>query len=161
MLLHGGNAPVNTVEVTYRVWRHRERAHAAFLADAEEQKRRGASITLNGFGKAEPEPAEYEQTVRIWRAGQRGRVEHHGGERDGYYAVTDGPLWWVWDERMGANSNQDDPSVGGQFRERAPDHAQPHPAAQFSALHPTEDSHVAGRPTITAQGTPRAAGPEP
>ena len=117
VLLHGADAPVDTVEVIYRLWRHRERAHAAFLADAEEQKRRGASITSYGPGKAEPEPAESEETVRIWRAGERVRVEHHGGERDGYYAVTDGPLWWIWDERNGAHSNQDDPSVGSGIGE--------------------------------------------
>ena len=71
VLLHGADAPIDTVEAIYRLWRHRERAHAAFLADAEEQKRRGASITLYGPGRAEPEAAEYEETVRIWRAGER------------------------------------------------------------------------------------------
>src|ERR1700753_3911093 len=84
VLLHGADAPVGTVEVTYRVWRHRERAHAAFVADAEEQKRRGASIQLFGGASGQRERAEYEETVRIWRAGQRARVEHHGGPRDGY-----------------------------------------------------------------------------
>jgi len=85
--LHDADAPLDTVEVSYRLWRHRERAHEAFVADAEEQKRRGASIKLFGLGNAEPEPAECEETVRIWRAGRRVRVEHHGGERDGYYAA--------------------------------------------------------------------------
>ncbi len=115
MLLHGADARVDTVEVTYLLWRHRQRAHEAFVADAEEQKCRGASITSFGLGKAQREPAEYEEAVRIWRAGERVRVEHHGGERDGYYAVTDGLLRWMWDERMGAKSNQDDPSVGDSF----------------------------------------------
>lgn len=32
---------------------------------------------------------EHKETVRIWRAGERVRVEHHGGERDGYYAVAE------------------------------------------------------------------------
>ena len=57
------------------------------------------------------------ETVRIWRDGERARIEHHGGPRDGYYAVTDGPLWWMWDERNGAHSNQDDPSVGSGIGE--------------------------------------------
>ena len=159
VLLHGADAPVDTVEVTYRVWRHRQRAHAAFVADAEEQKRRGASITSYGPGKAEPEPAEYEKTVQIWRAGDRVRVEYQGGERDGYYAVTDGPLWWIWDERMGARSNQDDPSVGGGFGNELQIMLNPIPLLSSLRFHPTGTSQVAGRPTITAHGTPRPQDP--
>lgn len=75
VLLHGADATVDTVEVTYRLWRRRQRAHAPFVADAEEQKRRGAAITSYGLGKAQPEPVEYEETGRIWRAGERVRVE--------------------------------------------------------------------------------------
>jgi hypothetical protein len=152
-------APVDTVEVTYRLWRHRQRAHGAFVADAEEQKRRGASITSYGLGRAQREPAEYEETVRIWRAGERVRVEHHGGERDGYYAVTDGPLWWMWDERMGARSNQEDPSVGGSFGNELQVMLNPIPLLSSLRFHPTGNSQVAGRPTITAQGTPRPQDP--
>lgn len=155
VLLHGADAPVDTAEVVYRLWRHRERAHAAFLADAEEQKRRGASITLHGRGKAEPEPAEYEETVRIWRAGERVRVEHDGGERDGYYAVADGPLWWLWDERSGAHSNQDDPSVGSGVGEELQIMLNPVPLLSSLRFAPTGSSVVAGRPTISAHGIPR------
>jgi hypothetical protein len=132
VLLHGADAPVDTVEVIYRLWRQRERAHAAFVADAEEQKRRGASITSYGPGTAEREPVESEETVRIWRAGERVRVEHHGGERDGYYAVIDGPLWWMWDERNGAHSNQDDPSVGSGIGEEL--QIMPNPVPLLSSL---------------------------
>jgi len=152
VLLHGADAPVDTVEVIYRVWRHRERAHAA---DAEEHKRRGASITSYGPGKAEPEPAEYEETVRIWRARERVRVEHHGGERDGYYAVTDGPLWWMWDERNGAHSNQDEPSVGSGIGEELQIMLNPVPLLSSLRFQPTGSSKVGGRPTISAHGSPR------
>ena len=155
VLLHGADAPVHTVEVTYRVWRHRERAHAAFMADAEEQKRRGASISTYGRSGAQPEPAEYEETLRIWRAGERARVEHHGGDRDGYYAVTDGPLWWMWDERNGAHSNQDDPTVGGSFGDELQIMLNPVPLLSSLRFQPTGSSEVAGRPTITAHGIPR------
>jgi hypothetical protein len=154
-LLHSADAPVDTVEVIYRRWRHRERAHAAFLADAEEQKRRGASITSYGPGKADPEPAESQETVRIWRAGERVRVEHHGGERDGYYAVTDGPLWWIWDERNGAHSNQDDPSVGSGIGEELRIMLNPVPLLSSLRFRPTGSSEVAGRPTISVHGLPR------
>jgi hypothetical protein len=159
VLLHGADAPLDTVEVTYRLWRHRRRAHAAFMAYADEQRCRGASITSYGPRAAQPEPDEYDETVRIWRAGERVRVEHHGGERDGYYAVTDGPLWWVWDERMGARSNQDDPRVGGGFADELEIMLNPIPLLSSLRFQPTGSSHVAGRPTITARGTPRPQDP--
>jgi hypothetical protein len=159
VLLHGADAPVRTVQVTYRVWRHRERAHAAFIAAAEEQKRRGASIQLFGASKAENAPAEDEETVRIWRAGEFARVEHHGGQRDGYYEVVDGPLWWMWDEHMGARSNQDDPTVGGSFGDELQIMLNPIPLLSSLRLQPTGTSQVAGRQTITAQGIPRPQDP--
>ncbi|HXO09642.1 MAG TPA: hypothetical protein VN880_16490 [Solirubrobacteraceae bacterium] len=158
VLLHGADAAVEAIELTYRVWRHRERAHAAFVADAEEQKRRGASITLYGYGEVEPEPAEVEETVRIWRAGERVRVEHHGGERDGYYAVADGPLWWMWDERNGAHSNRDDPSVGSGVGEELQIMMNPVPLLSSLRFQPMGSSEVAGRPTLTAHGVPRPHG---
>jgi hypothetical protein len=155
VLFHGADARVDTVEVIYQLWRHRERAHAAFLADAAEQKRRGVSITSYGPGKGEPEPAEHEETVRIWRAGERVRVEYHGGSRDGYYAVADGQLWWMWDERNGAHSNQDDPSVGSGVGEELQIMLNPAPLLSALRFEPTGSSEVAGRPTISAHGIPR------
>ena len=159
VLLHDADAPVRTVAVTYRVWRHRERAHAAFIANAEEQRRHGASIQLFGVSSAEAEPAEDEETVRIWRAGERARVEHHGGQRDGSYAVTDGPLWWTWDEQMGARSNQDDPTVGGSFTDELQIMLDPTPLLSSLRFEPGGTSEVAGRPTVTAHGFPRPQDP--
>jgi len=155
VVLHGADAPIGGVAVTYRVWRHEERLHAAFIANAEEQKRRGASIRSFGVGKSQPRPAEVEETVRIWRDDERFRVEHHGGPRDGYYAVTDGPLWWMWDERNGAHSNQDDPSVGSGIGEELQIMLNPVPLLSSLRFRPTGSSEVAGRPTISARGIPR------
>ena len=94
-LLHGTDDRFRTVQATYRTWRHEERLLEAFRADAEEQKRRGASISsISAVRIGDPEPPETEETVRIWRDGERFREEHHGGRRDGYYGVADGPLWW-------------------------------------------------------------------
>ena len=155
VVLHSADAPRGRVEVTYRVWRHQERLHAAFTANAQEQKRRGASIRSFGVGKSQPRPAEVEETVRIWRDGERARVEHHGGPRDGYYAVTDGPLWWMWDERNGAHSNQDDPRVGSGIGEELQIMLNPVPLLSSLRFQPTGSSGVAGRPTIRAHGIPR------
>jgi hypothetical protein len=157
VVLHGADAPVDTIQVEYRVWRHRQRTQAAFIRDAEQQNRRVRSY---GRRNARPEPAESEETVRIWQAGERVRVEHHGGERDGYYAVTDGPLWWVWSEGMGARSNQDDPSVGGNFGNELQVMLNPVPLLSSLRFRPTGISQVAGRPSITALGTRRPQDPE-
>ena len=155
LVLHGADAPRGRVEVTYRVWRHQERLHAAFTANAQEQERRGASFTSFGVCESRPRPAEVEETVRIWRDGERARVEHHGGSQDGYYAVSDGPLWWMWDERNGAHSNQDDPSVGGGIGEELQIMLNPVPLLSSLRFQPTGSSEVAGRPTISARGIPR------
>lgn len=154
VLLHEADAPVQSVQATYRVWHHDERAHAAFLADAEEHKR-----TLYAYDDDEPEPPEHEETVRIWRDGERSRVEHHGGHRDGYYAVADGPLWWVWDERMGASSNQDDPSVGSDVGQELQVMLNPLPLLSSLRFRVTGRSQVAGRASTTAHATPRPQDP--
>ncbi len=159
VLLHAADAPFRSVQATYRVWRHQDRLHAAFMAHAEEQRRRGASISTFGFGKRDREPPEREETIRIWREGERCREEHHGGDRDGYYAFADGPRWWMWDERMGASSNQDDPSVGSGVGQEL--RIMLDPTALLSALRfrVTGTSQVAGRRTVTALATPRPEDP--
>ena len=155
VVLHGAGVPSGRADVTYRIWRHQERLEAAFIADAEEQKRGGASISLFGVGNGRQQPAEVEETIRIWRDGQRFRVEHHGGSRDGYYAVADGPLWWMWDEQSGAHSNEDDPSVGSGVGEELEIMLNPVPLLSSLRFEPTGSSEVAGRPTISAHGIPR------
>jgi len=159
-LLHGADDPFRTVQATYRTWRHEERLKAAFLADAEEQKRRGASISsFSAVGIGDPAPAETEETVRIWRDGQRCREEHHGGRRDGYYGVADGPLWWFWDEHMGAMSNQDDPSVGSGIGQQLQVMLNPTPLLGSLRFRVAGNSQVAGRATVTAHATPRPHDP--
>jgi hypothetical protein len=111
---------------------------------------------LFGVGNSRQQPAEVEETVRIWRDGVRFRIEHHGGSRDGYYAVADGPLWWLWDERNGAHSNQDDPSVGSGVGEELQIMLHPVPLLSSLRFRPTGSSEVAGRPTISAHGIPRS-----
>lgn len=145
VLLHDADAPLGNVHATYRIWRHEERLKEAFLADAEEQRRRGASIsTTYRSGSDEPEPPEREETVEIWREGERFREEHHGGQRGGYYAIADGPLWWMWDERMGAMSNQDDPSVGSGVGQKLEVMLNPTPLLSALRFRVAGSSQVAG-----------------
>ena len=159
-LLHGSDDRFRTVQATYRTWRHEERLREAFRADAEEQKRRGASISsFSAVLSGDPEPPETEETVRIWRDGQRFREEHHGGRRDGYYGVADGPLWWFWDEGMGARSNQDNPSVGSGVGQELRVMLNPTPLLSSLRFRVAGNSQVAGRATVTAHATPRAQDP--
>lgn len=143
--LHGADVPANTIQVTYRVWRPHERLHAAFRADAEEQQRRGASTRTISLGRGTPEPTEAEETMRIWHDGNRVRVEYHGGARDGYYAVADEQLWWMWDER------NDDPSVGRGVGEELEIMRNPTPLLSSLRFQPTGSSKVAptGEPIQT------------
>ena len=159
VLLHGADGAFRSVEATWRVWRHEARLRQAFVADAEEQKRRGASISTRRIGNGAPEPPENEEMVRIWREGERFREEHHGGRRDGYYAVADGQFWWMWDERMGARSNQDDPSVGSNVGQELEVMVNPTPLLSSLRFRATGSSDVADRPTVTARASPRPQDP--
>jgi hypothetical protein len=161
-LLHGAADSFRTVQATYRTWSHHERSRRAFRADSEEQKRSGASITSMVFRRIsdpEPEPPMTEETVRIWRDGQRLREERHGGRRDGHYGVADGPLWWFWDEGMGAMSNQDDPSVGSGVGQELQVMLNPIPLLSALRFRVAGRSQVAGRATVTAHATARPEDP--
>jgi hypothetical protein len=99
------------------------------------------------------------ETFRIWRSGGRVREEHHGGPRDGYYAVRDGEVWWSWDERMGAVSNEDDPSVGGGIGEQLSIMFDPTPLLAALQFRVVGSSQVADRATILAEAVPRVSDP--
>jgi outer membrane lipoprotein-sorting protein len=154
-LLHRGDAGFDPVEATYRMWRHDERAAAAWQAEIEEEKRRGAAITSYGPSSDSDTPAETETVLRIWRAEDRVREEHEGGPRDGAYAVRDGDLWWSWDPHTGAVSNQDDPEVGFSVGEEVSFMLDPTPLLGSLRFTPVGRGQVAGRDTFTADAVPR------
>ncbi len=156
VLLHGAESPFATVQATYRIWRHEARQQAAFLADAEELKRRVVSITTYAAGDGEPDPLEREETIRLWRAGDRVREERDGGYRDGYYAVAHGRTWWCWDEQNGALSNQDDPEIGmSSIGQELQVLLSPVPLLSLLRFEVTGNSNIAGRATISARATAR------
>jgi len=160
VLIHGAADSFRTIHATYRSWRHNERMTEAFHADAEKQKRRrGSMVTARFVGGGDPAPPEAEETLRIWRDGQRIREERHGGRRDGYYGVADGPLWWFWDESMGARSNQDDPSMGSGVGQELQVMLNPTPLLSSLRFRVAGNSLVAGRAAVTAQATPRPQDP--
>ena len=158
-LLHGADQPFETVQATYRIWRHRGRARVASQAAMEERKRRGAGVaTIQLIRGRSEEPVEHVETVRIWRAGNRVREEVAGGPRNQFYGVRAGETWWHWDERSGAVSNEDDPTTGSGIGERLSVMLDPTPLLGSVRFRPVGHSHVAGRATVTAEGFPR---PEP
>ena len=142
------------MEASYRVWQHTGRAHQAFVAEAERRERKG-SVHTYGTGRDAPEPKEQEETLRIWREGPKVRLEQRGGERDGYYAVAVPPLWWMWDERIGARSNEDDSSVGNHVGQELEIMLDPTPLLSCLRLRATGSAQIAGRPTFSAHGTIR------
>jgi uncharacterized protein DUF4245 len=154
-LLDRGDAGFDQVEATYRMWRHNERAAAAWRTEIEEEKQRGAAITSYGPFSESDEPPETETLLRIWRADGRVRAEHEGGPRDGAYAVRDGDLWWSWDAYSGAMSNQDDPTVGFSVGEEVSFMLDPTPLLGSLRFTPAGRGHVAGRDTFTADAIPR------
>lgn len=156
--LDGAAESFRNVEVTYRTWRHNQRLREAFRSHHAELRRRGGASNMV-FAAAsrggDPGPVETEETIRIWREGQRVRQEHHGGWRDGSYGVVDGPRWWSWSEKRGATSNRDDTSVGGGIDRGFEVMLDPASLVGSLDLRVAGNSRVASRATITADATPR------
>jgi len=157
VLLHDAEEPFVSLRARYRVWRHRERAHAAFLAQA---KRRGSTtFGVHGGGGAPLDPESVE-LVDIWRVcPDRARVAYSGGDRDGSVGVSVGERWWHFDQRVGATSNVEDPSIGsGTGAEFA---AFLEPPRLLGALRfaPLGRGTRAGREVIVADAWPRLEPP--
>jgi hypothetical protein len=157
-LLHGADAPFATVQATYRIWQHDQRAGEAFHAEVEEEKRRGAAIASYGPAGSSDAPAEREEQLRLWRSGDRVREEREGGRRDRSYGVRVGNLWWMWDQLSGAASNEDDPKVGSGVGEELSVMLDPTSLLGSLRFRVLGRSQQAGRATITAQAVPRPSG---
>ena len=158
-LLHGTDDRFQTVQATYRTWRHEQRLPEAFRPTrrAEASRRFVRRRLRRQWWRAGAR--ETEETVRIWRDGQRFREELHGGRQDGYYGVADGPLWWFWDEHIGASSNQDNPSAQSGVGQRLQVLLNPIPLLSSLRFRVTGNSQVAGRAAVTAHATPRPHDP--
>jgi hypothetical protein len=146
-LLHGAEEPFQSLAVTWRVWRHHERSHRAFLAWAERSG--GQVATAYGPGQ---EPDESTETVREWREGDKVREED---SRDGAYAVRVGEIWWRWHPLRGAMSNEDDRGTGG-VGERHSVWLSPARLLGVLRLRVVGAGEVARRATIEVEAIPRA-----
>ena len=158
-LLQRAGAPLTTVQATYRIWHHDERAKAGFQADIEEQKRRGVLIATLGLGEDSSARAEREELLHIWRSDDRVREQHESGPRDGSYGVRVGELWWMWDQQSGATSNEDDPAVGSGIGQEVAVMLDPTPLIGTLRVRVLGRSQEAGRATISAEAVPRPFDP--
>jgi hypothetical protein len=124
----------------------------------ESHPQRQSSPNSYGPSSDSDTPAETETVLRIWRAEGRVREEHEGGPRDGAYAVRDGDLWWSWDARTGAMSNQDDPKVGFSVGDEVSFMLDPTPllgSLRFTASPATLPVTQAGAPVPRSSARPR------
>jgi outer membrane lipoprotein-sorting protein len=158
-LLHGAERPFTTIAVTWRIWRHRERATEAWRSHIEQERRRGASISSPGLSTGEERPPEQVEYLRIWCDGDRVREQREGGDRDGSCAVRDGETWWMWDELSGVHTNAGDTSVGTSVGEETDDLLDPTRLLSSLRWEPVGRGEVAGRPTVTALARPRLRDP--
>jgi outer membrane lipoprotein-sorting protein len=147
-LLHGADAPFETLFARFRIWRHDERTHAAFRAYADSQP--GTSIgVLTATRGASPE--ESEEIISIWREQpDRARME-----RPGSYGVCVGERWWMWQDQVGAISNADDESVSSSLGDELTALLSPARLLAVLRFEPTGRAERLGRPVIVANAWPR------
>jgi outer membrane lipoprotein-sorting protein len=152
VLLDGAEEPFASIRVRFRVWRQRERALAAFVAQA---KRDGATVSAMRAGDAPPS-SESVEFVSVWRAEpDRMRVEYEGGDHDGTFGVRDGEHWWTFDPRSGAMTNAGNTSIGSGTGTEFETLLMPAGLLGLLRFAPTAPSMRAGRAVIVADARPR------
>ncbi|HEX2084509.1 MAG TPA: hypothetical protein VHF89_02415 [Solirubrobacteraceae bacterium] len=158
-LLHRGGTGDRTVRATVRAWSDPELAAEAFRAAAEEE---GAAVfaigVAAGAGGDDEPPAAASSTVRLWIAPpDRVREEAEGGPEGRRLGVRRGRRWWLYDERSGAMSNEDDEEVGSGVGEEHGVLFEPARLLGALVLEPEGWDDVAGRRARLALARPRPA----
>lgn len=155
LLMHRADAGFTSVYASYRIWRHDQRMSEAVRAETQQLKRRGGSIaTFQSKGGASAR-GEHEDLLRVWRSADRVRAERESGTGNAAFGVRAGNLWWSWDERNGASSNEDDPTLASSIGEELAVVLNPTPLLGVLKFTAVGRSEVAGRETITAKAAPR------
>lgn len=151
VLLHGARGRTSTVRATVRTWRHAGRMREA-MARSE---RRGSVVMYAGDGDQDAEREPVQSVVRVWLAPpDRAREEREGSDGEGF-GVRRGELWWHYDPRSGATSNEDQPEVGSGIAEELwwlIDAAPVIGLLDFDAIRP---SSRAGRDVLRVRAVPR------
>jgi hypothetical protein len=142
--MHGARGRVSTVRATVRTWNHVARTR-------ESMSRRGTVVTYG----PEVEDVERECVVAVWLAPpDRAREERDGDA----YSVRRGRLWWSYDPRNGARSNEDHPEMTSGIGEEVWWLVDPAPIIGLLDYDGFARGHRAGRETIEVRAVPRAVG---
>ena len=141
--MHGARGRVSTVRATVRMWNHVARTH-------ESMSRRG---TVVRYGPLAEEVEERECVVRVWLAPPDRAREERDGEA---FSVRRGRLWWSYDPRNGARSNEDHPEVGSGVGDEVWWLVNPAPIIGLLDYDEFARGHRAGRETIEVRAVPRA-----
>jgi hypothetical protein len=152
VLLHGAGGRTSTVRATVRTWRDPRRSREAFERAAGE----GGAVLYSGGGDEEAEEEPVESVIRVWLAPpDRAREERAGADGEGF-GVRRGKLWWHYDTRSGATSNEDQPEVGSGIGEELRWLLDPAPVMGLLDFDTIVPGRRADRATLRVRAVPRA-----
>jgi outer membrane lipoprotein-sorting protein len=152
--LHRADESFQTVQASFRFWRHSERQQQAFKASFEPESGppRAASVTAQATtavggvatGASDPEIGEF--AVSLWfERPSRIREEREGDPHGFSYGVRVGRSWWSFNDHF-----------GGALTNRGDEHQQSQIGADLLAL--VEPSRVLGALAFEALGSGERAG---
>lgn len=155
-LLHDADHRFLSVEATFRTSSRSGSPAASQGTNSSSSDVTGASVAHYGRVHALSGPAQEEEFLHVWRAGDRVREEHEGGRQDGSYGVRDGKRWWRWHPRSGIASNEDDPELGSDVGQQLWFMFNPALLMSLLRFRVIGCDSVAGRAAVTAEAKPRA-----
>jgi outer membrane lipoprotein-sorting protein len=166
VLMAGAHRSFRTLRAELRLWRHHERAHAAYMQRHGEQSG-GVSMVSFGYSPSDEEPheppaSETDERLRLWLARpDRLREESSltfGGRHVERLLVRVGEAWWSFDEVSGAQTNGGSPNHqhGASLDGTVLDPAQLLSESSFEILGTTMH---AGREAIRVRSTPSPRDP--
>jgi hypothetical protein len=89
--------------------------------------------------------------LSIWRLGDRLRVQHNGGMRDGEFGIAVGDRWWSWSPRDGRTRRSDQYPPDAAWIGRGADRfLDPPELAEVLRLNARGSGTRAGRPVLIA-----------
>ena len=161
-LLHGARDRFTTLQVTVRVWHHIGRLNEALSRWAQTQTPGSVSVlTGKDTGSAHPVATSYQETSRLWlQQPSRSRHEVDREHNEGTaIKIVDGPLWWNYDPRLGAQTNegagQEHQGSSGSDRHPYSELFDPSAVIPSISIEVTGRSMHAGREVIMVKALPR------
>jgi outer membrane lipoprotein-sorting protein len=168
VLLYRAHASFRSVRGVLRDWRDLELSEEAVRHEIEQQEQQraasGGRVTSRQIafaaGPHEPEPPrELETSIRFWlERPDRVREEHrssHPYGQDGAIMVKRGELWWHYDPRSGAISNEDELEVGSGVGQQLEQLLDPVDLLAGRELEIVGEREAAGRPALEVRSRPR------